>query len=444
MPRLSSLSPVTFPAPLPGAVDVVVIGAGVIGISTAWHLAEQGHSVLVCEKGRVAGEQSSRNWGWIRQQGRDADELPIMIESLSLWERMAAGLDEDIGFCRRGVLYLAETEAQLAAHERWLDLARQHQLDTRLLSGAEVDALVDDKPGQWVGGLFTPSDGRAEPFRAVPALARALTRRGVAIREQCAVRAVETSAGRISSVLTEHGAVRCRAAVCCGGAWSSLFLGNLGVNLPQLTVLATVARTGPAPEVFPAAGTFAEVAVRRRQDGGYTVASSNTNEHYAGADSLRHGRRFLPALAGSRGYMRVRFGSGLVNRLTAPRRWSADGPTPFEAARVLNPQPSARAVRRMRLGLEKRLPRLASVPLVEAWAGMIDVLPDVVPVMDEVHGTPGLFIATGFSGHGFGIGPGAGRVMADMVSGRPAAHNLERFRFSRFSDGSAMRPGPGL
>ncbi len=98
----------------------------------------------------------------------------------------------------------------------------------------------------------------------------------------------------------------------------------------------------------------------------------------------------------------------------------------------------------MRAGLERRLPALAGIEFEEAWAGMIDVTPDVVPVMDAIDGYPGLFLATGFSGHGFGIGLGAGRVMADLVEGRPAVHDLTRFRFSRFADGSPIVPGPGL
>ena len=98
----------------------------------------------------------------------------------------------------------------------------------------------------------------------------------------------------------------------------------------------------------------------------------------------------------------------------------------------------------MHEGLARRLPALADIAIEEAWAGMIDVTPDVVPVMDEVDDCRGLFVATGFSGHGFGIGPGAGRVMADLVQGRPPAHDLTRFRFARFSDGSPMNPGPGL
>jgi len=437
-------SPVSYQDDLPESVDVVVIGAGVIGISTAWFLAKNGVSVLVCDKGRVAGEQSSRNWGWIRQQARDPAELPIMIESINAWESLSRELAVDIGFTRQGVLYVAETEEDLAQHEKWLDTAAQHQLDTRMLSSVEIDALIKDKPGQWKGGMFTASDGRAEPFKAVPALAQALRNRGGLIREGCAVRSVDMQAGRINGVVTESGRVGTQSVVCAGGAWSTLFMANLGVNLPQLTVRATVARTARAPDIYPGNAIVGEVAIRRRQDGGYTVASSGTNEHLIGADSFRHLFRFLPALASSARFLRLRFGENLVERLLPVRRWRDDETSPFEQNRVLNPDPSQKALRQMRLGLNRRLPKLADLAFEEAWAGMIDVMPDVVPVMDQVADYPGLYLATGFSGHGFGIGPGAGRVMADLVMGRPAVHDLERFRLSRFSDGSRMRPGPGL
>ena len=114
------------------------------------------------------------------------------------------------------------------------------------------------------------------------------------------------------------------------------------------------------------------------------------------------------------------------------------------ADRVLNPPPSDRALRRLNEAIRKRLPALEGIPFVESWAGMIDMTPDIVPVLDEVTDRPGLFIATGFSGHGFGIGPGAGRVMASLVLGESPGHDLTRFRFSRFSDGTPKRVGPGL
>ncbi|MEJ2132718.1 MAG: FAD-binding oxidoreductase, partial [Gammaproteobacteria bacterium] len=361
-----------------------------------------------------------------------------------IWEGLAREIGEDIGFARTGVLYLAESEAQLAKLAEWLDVAAQHQLDSRILSGHEVDVLVTDKRGQWRGGLWTASDGRAEPFKAVPALARTLVRFGGAIREDCAVRSLDLAAGRIAGVVTEHGRVRAQSVVCAAGAWSTLFLRHHGIRLPQLTVRSTVARTARAPDVFSGAAALGEVAIRRRMDGGYTVAAGGETEHFVGADTFRHFFKFLPAVSGRARSLRLRFGDGLLQRLTASGSWDASTVSPFEKTRVLNPPPSKRALERMRRGLARRLPTLASIDFEETWAGMIDVTPDVVPVLDEVRAWPGLFLATGFSGHGFGIGPGAGRVMADMVQGRPVAHDLARFRLSRFSDGSPMRPGPGL
>ena len=164
----SAETPPTFRDELPAAVDVVVIGGGVIGISTALYLARQNISVLVCEKGRVAGEQSSRNWGWIRQQARDPAELPIVIDSINSWETLSRELDDDIGFTRQGVLYAAQNEQQLSEYEQWLEVADQHQVDTRMVSGGHIDTLVRDKrtmvgrhadPQRWPCGAMESSAG---------------------------------------------------------------------------------------------------------------------------------------------------------------------------------------------------------------------------------------------------------------------------------------------
>ena len=110
---ITEASPVRFADPLPGRVDVAVIGGGVIGVMTAFYLRQKGLSVLLLEKGRIAGEQSSRNWGWVRQQGRDPSELPIMVESLSIWKRLAAEMGDSLGFRQTGVLYLAKTDREM-------------------------------------------------------------------------------------------------------------------------------------------------------------------------------------------------------------------------------------------------------------------------------------------------------------------------------------------
>ena len=441
---LNERSPISFADPLPSSVDVVVIGAGIIGISTARFLAQQGLSVAVCEKGRVAGEQSSRNWGWIRKHGRDRAELPIVIESIQHWKLIANELDEDIGFAQHGVMYLAETDAELAERERWLSIAREHDLDTRMLGASELAQIITGDSSKWVGASFTPSDARAEPFLAVPAIARSLRKKGVTITENCAVRTVDIAAGQVTGVVTEQGLVKCSSVVCAGGAWGSLFCHNLGYGFPQLTVRATVARTSEAPDIFKGNAASTGLAFRRRDDGGYTLAASGNFEHFIGRDSFRYLPAFFPSIVRSRKEMSLRFGDGLFARLRARKSWSGDDTSPFEKTRVLNPEPSPAALSEIRAQLKRQLPSLADISLKQAWAGMIDATPDLVPVMDRVDGLPGLFVAAGFSGHGFGIGPGAGRVMADMVLGNPLGHDLKRFRLSRFSDGSSLELGPAL
>ena len=280
-------SPIRFAAPLPGRTDVVVIGGGVIGVMTAWFLRAKGLSVLLCEKGRIAGEQSSRNWGWVRQQGRDPSELPIMTESLAIWKRLAAEMGEGLGFRQTGVMYLAKTQREIDGFEAWTEHSRAHQLDTRLLTATEAAAMLKGAAGGWKGALWTASDARAEPWVAVPMLAAAAEERGVLIREACAVRGLDLAAGRVAGVVTEAGRVACDHVVVAAGAWSRLFLGRHGVKLPQLSVLASVAATEPMPEIFSGAAADDDFAFRRRADGGYSLApGGSTHDFFIGPDAF--------------------------------------------------------------------------------------------------------------------------------------------------------------
>ncbi|MBN8630859.1 MAG: FAD-binding oxidoreductase [Rhodobacterales bacterium] len=442
---ISEASPIRFAAPLPVRADVVVIGGGVIGVMTARFLRERGLSVVLCEKGRIAGEQSSRNWGWVRQQGRDPGELPIMVESLSIWKRLAAEMGDALGFRQTGVLYLAKTDAEIAGFEAWTEHARANGVDTRLLAAGETMAMLKGAAAPWKGGLFTASDARAEPWVAVPALAAAAEAKGVAIREACAVRGLDLAAGRVAGVVTEAGRVACDHVVVAAGAWSRLFLGQHGVRIPQLSVLASVAATEPMPEIFPGNAADDDFAFRRRADGGYSIAPGGEHDFFIGRGAFASLRFYLTILRKDFRSTTFRLAApkGYPDAWGTPHRWAMDRESPFERMRILDPAPNMSSLSAVQDSFARAFPTLGRPKLKTAWAGMIDSLPDVVPIVDHAP-VPGLTIATGMSGHGFGIGPGMGRVVADLVAGHATGHDLSRFRFSRFSDGSRIEPGPSL
>jgi glycine/D-amino acid oxidase-like deaminating enzyme len=426
----------------PARADVVIIGGGIIGASTALFLAQRGVSVALCEKGQIACEQSSRNWGWCRKMARDPRELPLAIESLRLWQGMNEMVAAETGFHTSGIMYLAETPTDVVRLESWLDHARQYQLDTRIIGGPEVARRLPGAAKQYAGALYTPSDGKGEPQKAVPAIAQAARRHGAAILTDCAVRGIETAAGRVVGVVTEKGSIACGAAVLAGGAWSRLFCGNLGIDLPQLGVVGSVMRTerfDGGPEISAAGGRF---GYRKRMDGGYTVSTVGARLVDIVPDSFRLFPQYVPAIRLHWKKLRFRVGRRFVNEWRTPQQWHLDARSPFEDVRVLDPAPDRSLLERARAAISEAFPAFRTVAIAETWAGMIDVTPDAVPVISALDKVPGFYIATGFSGHGFGIGPGAGKLMADMVMGRPPLVDPSPFRLARFTDGSNPKPHP--
>ena len=433
---------------LPERVDVVVIGGGIIGVSTALFLAGKGISVAVCEKGQIGGEQSSRNWGWYRATHRDLRELELSIQSIKLWRELDRTLGIDTGFRECGILYAADDLKALADHERWLaravGLVGREGIDSRITSSDETAALMPGAAYKFPGGIYTPSDGRAEPQRAAPAIAHALRAKGVKVLTPCAVRGIETSAGAISGVVTEYGPIRCSSVVVAGGAWTRLFAGSVGVELPQLSVRSSVLRTDPidgGPEVSACNQT---VGYRKRLDGGYTIANAFRSLAEITPDSFRLFSQYLPALKSQFRSMDFALGARFFEALRQPRTWRLDQPTVFETVRTLDPAPTQKFNDVALDAFRALFPALGHVRVAQAWAGYIDVTPDAVPVISAAQQVPGMFIATGFSGHGFGIGPGAGKLMADIVANDRPLVDPRAFRLSRFSDGTKIELDGGF
>ncbi len=413
------LTPVDSSATLPTAADVVIIGGGIVGTFAAYYLARRGLAVALLEKGRIGGEQSSRNWGWCRQQNRDERELPMATKSLDLWERFAADTGERTGFSRCGLLYLSNDDAEIATWARWRKLADSVGLTTHVLDGAAATERGRATGRAWRGGVFSPSDGTADPAAAAPAVARAVLKLGGTVLQQCTARGLELEAGRIAGVVTERGTIRTRTVVLAAGAWAASFCHQYGVTFPQATVRQTALALAPGPEPVPDALHTSLVSITRRGDGGHTLAVSGRGRIDPTPQLLRFGPQFLPMFA--RRWRNLRPGGleGVRSQHEQWSRWALDRPTPMERIRVLDPIPDAGAVRLTHERALQLLPALRGRAISAAWAGYVDTTPDGVPGIGEVAQIPGLVLAAGFSGHGFGIGPGAGHLIADLVTGAP-------------------------
>ena len=406
-------------ADVPASADIVIIGGGIIGTFTAYYLARRGLSVVLLEKGRIGAEQSSRNWGWCRQQNRDARELPLATKSLDLWERFALETGETTGFRRCGLLYLSNDDEELAAWTRWRDFARTVGVTTHVLSGAEATERGRMTGRQWRGGVFSPTDGTADPASAAPAVARAVMKLGGCVLQQCAARGIETAAGRVAGVITERGVIRTRIVVLSTGAWASTFCHQHGIRFPQATIRQTILALAAGPEPIPDALYTTTVALTRRGDGGHTIAISGRGRVDPTPQLLRFAPDFLPMFA--RRWRKLSPG-GLEGFRAGHERWSRwrlDRPTPMELVRILDPAPDLAIAQLTRGRAETLFPAFKGRAVTAIWAGFVDTTPDGVPAIGELSQLPGLVLAGGFSGHGFGIGPGAGHLVADLVSGSP-------------------------
>jgi glycine/D-amino acid oxidase-like deaminating enzyme len=417
----------------PARADVVVIGGGIIGVFAAYYLARRGLSVAVVEKGRIGAEQSSRNWGWCRQQNRDARELPMATKSLDLWEQFGADTDEDTGFSRCGLFYLSNDDDELDRWARWRDFAKTAGVITHMLSGREATERGQATGRAWKGGVFSPSDGTADPAKAAPAVAAALMKLGGSVHQQCAARGLELEGGRVSGVVTEAGTIKTRTAILAGGAWASSFCRQLGIRFPLATVRQSIVRVSPVKHRLPDTLHTANVSVTRRSDGSYTLAISGRGRVDVTPQLLRFAPTFLPMFA--KRWRKVFPGGleGLRGGHETLTRWRLDAPTPMERVRVLDPRPDPAAVKHTYRRAVELLPALREANITNAFAGFVDSTPDGVPAIGEVPQISGFILAAGFSGHGFGIGPGAGHLVADLVTGAAPMFDPEPYRPDRLS-----------
>ena len=258
------------------------------------------------------------------------------------------------------------------------------------------------------------------------------------------MRGLDVTAGRVTGVVTERGRIAADSVLCAAGAWSSMLCRRHGIDLPQAGVRSTVFITAPAPEVTPGGLVTPDFTITRRLDGGYLIAAQDRGRLEVTLQGLRYARAFWPTFRTRRKSLRVGIGRSCLHGPEAPAgKWSFDKPTPFERDRVFAPPPDLGIVEPALRRVTATYPALLGLRMAQAWGGWIDFTPDAIPVISAVDRLPGFFLATGFSGHGFGIGPAAGRLAADLITGDPPVVDPHPYRYARLIDGTDLGT-PGM
>ena len=416
--------------------EVVVIGGGISGCATAYNLAKRGAQVVLLEKAQIADEASGRTWGAVRRQGRQAPEVPLAIESLKLWGQLSEEIQSETHFIRGGNLLLAATEKELAQFEETVKITKQFGLESDIISREKAQEVLPGLQGTFVGAMYSPSDGYAHPVKTTSAFARAAQEHGAKIFTDCPVEKITTTNGKVRSVVTEQGEIEADIVVNAAGVWAPRLARTCGVNIPIRVVRTHVTITEPQPDFTSPLVWSPKVAFRPTIEGNILLGAGADLpvDHDIDLNSLRDLRYFKQGIVQFRKHMKLHLGRALLNDLLRYLPGTTQNQRYFASTVGVEPEVNWDTIKRVREGFFEHMPHLKGLRFVKTWAGLIDITPDILPVLGEAPGVKGLILATGFSGHGFALGPITGRLISELIlDGKPSLP-LDDFRLTRFAE----------
>lgn len=376
--------------PLPTAADVVVVGAGIMGLATAYHLAKD-HArrrILVLDAGYLCGGASGRNGGGVRAQWSSEANVRLMQESLELCKDFAGEHRINTWFRQGGYLFLARDSERAGELAKSVELQRRLGLDTRLIDGREAQRIVPElEPRGILAASFNPNDAVVFPWPFVWGYAEGARALGVDVHTFCRVDAIEMTAGKVSGVVTERGVVKTPIVVNACGAFSPELARSVGVDLPTTPHRHEICASEPLKPFL-----------------GPLVAE------------LGSGLYFSQSTRGE-------IVGGIGNAKTPPGASQAS---------------SLRFLALYSRALIATCPILSSLKVQRQWAGLYDLSPDHAPIVGPVDEAPGLFLASGFMGHGFMMAPAVGKRLARAIATGELPEPFDKWNHRRFKQGNLL------
>lgn len=366
--------------------DVIVIGSGVIGCAAAYYMAKKGMSVLVLDQDESVGNGgSSRNGGGVRQSGRDPRELPLAIYGVeNIWPTLSDELGVDVEYHKEGNLRLGKTETHKQILTGLTEKAVACGLNVRMIDAEEVRKINPYLSEEVTCASWCPTDGHANPLTTTLGFYKNARALGVVFHMGEKVVKLEKVHGKLRRVCTKTTVYEADQVLVAAGYASRFLTQTVGIDVPMREELIEALVTEAEPKMFPQMlGTADADFYGHQTNHGSFVFGGATGMESTVLDN----------------------GTNRTSSLTAP------------------------CICR---GIMKYVPKLADAKIVRTWAGYEDLSIDGIPVISKVEEVPGLLLACGFTGHGFGISPVVGQLLAQLAAGETPMLSLQEFRYDRF------------
>ena len=366
--------------------EVVIIGGGIIGCASAYYLAKKGCSVIVLEGSDDIGNGgSSRNGGGVRQSGRDPRELPMVMWGIkNLWPNLSEELGVDVEYTQKGNLRLGKTEAHLKILQGLTDKAKACGLDVRMIDAKEVKEINPYLSDAVIGASWCPTDGHANPLTATLGYYKKARELGVQFISGEPVEKILKIKGKARKVVTPNNCYEGEKILVAAGYESRAITASVGIDIPMQPIKMECLVTEAQPYMFEQMLGTAEADFYGHQ--------------------TKHGSFVFGGSTGLEVYNKDN-GKNISNSLGASCTCR---------------------------GIMKYFPALSDAKIVRSWTGYIDECADKIPVISPGEEVPGLYLACGFTGHGFGIAPGAAYNIAEMLTDGTPTVDMKEFRYDRF------------